>query len=196
MATCPFCAEDLAPGTPKCPHCGEDQGPRPAVPVGWGSPGKPAVVAVAGALSLLYGAVSFCGQAAGVGTLVALSGTGLTTQPFGPPGSGQRAFMLVALVLGALASVGHVAAGVGLLRLRPWGRRLALGLVVYGIGMSVVSLPFTLPAQVEQAGPGLESVIVATSIGGALFWLACLAAVGVVLTRSNVRAAFEPGGPA
>ena len=74
-------------------------------------------------------------------------------------------FMKVSVLLGLVVCVVLVLAGVGLLRLRPWGRHLSIGYAVYAIIAGIVGLAINgyfllpllekasrMPAGPEQAG--------------------------------------------
>jgi hypothetical protein len=115
--------------------------------------------------------------------------------------------LLTQLVLGLFLSIMLVIAGIGLLSMRPWSRRLSL---VYAIGSIVLQLAglvfmvlFTLPAmanffpQIEREFPAIPPPVVA--ISRLAMWAGPIfAPVGfvypivvlVLLTRTKVRVAF------
>lgn len=189
---CDFCSEAIAPGTAKCPHCGEGLGrPAGAGPTGWGSPGKPMLVAVVGVLHLGLGALGLCGQLVSGFALAQMGGNPMLSQAWGPPGSGFRTFMTVSMVIGAVSSVLHVAAGFGLLGMRAWGRKLALGLALFGAAMTLASLPISLPMTLENMPAAQHPFAIGSAIVSAVFSLGYQALVVALLTRPHVRDAFE-----
>lgn len=189
---CDFCSEAIAPGTAKCPHCGEGLvRPAGAAPTGWGSPGKPMLVAVVGVLHLGFGALGLCGQLVSGLALAQMGGNPVLSQAWGPPGSGVRTFMTVSMVIGAVSSVLHVAAGVGLLGMRPWGRKLALALALVGAAMTLLSLPISLPMTLENMPTAQHPFAIGSAIVSAVFSLGYQALVVALLTRPHVGDAFE-----
>ncbi len=166
-------------------------------------PERPVAVTVIAVLVLIYG---------GVG-LIALPIN--VMQAFGVKQmAGPAAAMLqnptlalwtkISIPLGALASILWIVTGIGLLQLWWWARKLAIGLIVYGIVLSVVGMALTLPAITQMMGtmsfgpgpqppPQMMKMVMAFSVGfGALFVLAIGIVFIVLLTRPNVRYAFEP----
>jgi hypothetical protein len=114
--------------------------------------------------------------------------------------------LAVSLVLDLLLLVG----GVGLLNMRPWGRRLSLGYAVLSIlnrlfglvyGLAVV-LPVTREylRLVAQQNPGLAGAVAGREIGGIIGLIASFVfvlypiAVLIILLHPRVAAAFRGEG--
>jgi len=93
-------------------------------------------------------------------------------------------------VLGAVLAVAHLAAGLGVLALAPWGRRL--GLVLGGIGLfGTVAVVLTLAANMLSSEIAQETPIVLAIPAG----MAILYAV-IVLALWRARDEFTPGAAA
>jgi hypothetical protein len=82
-------------------------------------------------------------------------------RPAGPAGPAMwanpafRTHMLVALPISAVACVLYIVAGVGMLQLRPWARKLAVGLVIFAMLFSLANVLMTLP----QTGAAVEAAM-------------------------------------
>ena len=104
--------------------------------------------------------------------------------------------------IGLIGSGIQLATGIGLLRLRPWARTLAVyysgfSLVIGILGMILDTLLFYRPAleqfSSQQAGPEAVGMFVGIGLGVLISLLALVYAVAliVVLTRPRIVAAFE-----
>jgi hypothetical protein len=115
------------------------------------------------------------------------------------------AWLKISIVLGLGVSGALLAAGIGLLQLRPWARRLSIAYAIYGLVMiplgTVVNCVFLLPPLLEQARQhqGPEA---AGAIGGAIggTFGGCVGIIYpifllIFMLRANVKAAFRPAPP-
>ena len=112
------------------------------------------------------------------------------------------AWLKFSLALGLVAVVVKLSAGIGLLRLKPWGRQLSIIYAIYAIGMvivgAVVNYFFLLRPLLEQAQqkhrPEAAGAIGAAIGGtfGSCFGLIYPILLLVFMTRPVVVAAFRP----
>jgi hypothetical protein len=168
-------------------------------------PARPTAVTVFGILNLLFGAFGVC--------CLGFSAAAMFI-PFGPEMSRDnvplqlmeesplyRNFNRAEMVLGIAASIVLIVAGIGLLRLRPWGRKLAIGYGIYSVATdviaSIINLGFVFPILFQKA----ES---ASGIAMAAVWIALFSGIAATVCgltyaglllyfmyRPNVVAAFN-----
>ena len=111
-------------------------------------------------------------------------------------------WMKISVGLGLLVSVALLAAGIGLLKLKPWARTFSIGYAIYSlvmvpVGMVVNFFLLTRPL-LEQAhqqhGPEAASAIGAAVGGlfGSCFGLIYPVLLLIFMLRANVKAAFVP----
>jgi hypothetical protein len=115
------------------------------------------------------------------------------------------AWMHASMALGLLAAAAKLAAGIGLLKLRPWARQLSIIYAIYAMVMvvvgTVVNYFFLLRPMLEQAHQkqGPEAVgAMAGAIGGTIggcFGLIYPILLLVFMVRPNVVAAFSGSIP-
>jgi len=110
----------------------------------------------------------------------------------------------ISIPLNGLSSVLWIAAGIGLLQLREWARKLTIGLLVYAVLMQIVGMAVTIPATSAMMTSGafgptpplppatmrliigiVAAFVVLIIVGIAVLFM-------VLLTRPNVRYAFHP----
>lgn len=114
-------------------------------------------------------------------------------------------WMELSIIPGAVACIVLLAAGVGLLKFREWGRKLSIGYAVYGIvscitGM-VVNLLYLIPPTLQEASQkqGPEStVMVVVAFGVTLTSVISLIYPIILLVfmmRPWMKAAFRPAVP-
>jgi len=111
------------------------------------------------------------------------------------------AWLKIGIFLGGLTCIALLAAGIGLLRLKPWGRVLSIAYaifaIVYGIAgtamnMVFVTQPLIHEAQ-QQSGPESAAAIggaIGGSIGGC-FGLIYPILLLIFMTRPKIVAAFQ-----
>ena len=155
----------------------------------------PTSVIVFGILNIIFGILGVLGTAFSAVTLFALPGG----NPFL---ANQDAFMAtwlrVSIVLGFLASIVLLISGIGLLRLRPWGHKLAIGYAIYGVASTILGIIiqvwFVVLPQLQQPARGPDAMpLIAGAIGGAIggcIGLAHPVLLWFFMTRRNVVAAF------
>jgi hypothetical protein len=179
---------------------------------------RPTSVTVFGILNIVFAVFGFLGVIANVFLMF------VKPNAFGPnpavkmieDNANWAAWMKLSIPLGMLSCGLLLAAGIGLLMLKEWGRKLSLVYGIYAIVMALVNMAvsyvFLIRPLMEQAarqkGPEAAGAI-GGAIGGGIG--GCIALVYPVLllifmTRSNVKAAFlgsatlseypeEPGWP-
>lgn len=111
-------------------------------------------------------------------------------------------WMKIALVLGVLGSIALIAAGIGLLQMKPWGRLLSIAYGVYAILLAIVSGIMNykfLVAPLLQEAQNKQGPEAAGAIGGAFGGVigGCISLIYPVLliifmTRPKVVTAFDP----
>jgi D-alanyl-lipoteichoic acid acyltransferase DltB (MBOAT superfamily) len=112
------------------------------------------------------------------------------------------AWLKFSLALGLVAVVAKLAAGIGLLQLKPWGRRLSIIYAIYAMVMVVVGgvvnyflLVRPLLEQAAQKQGTEHAAAVGGAIGGSFgscFGLIYPILLLVFMLRPEVAAAFEP----
>lgn len=118
---------------------------------------------------------------------------------------GYAAFLKVTIPLGLIAAVVLLAAGIGLLLLKPWARVTSIGYAIYTIAMGIIGMAVNvvfvvrpLLAEAAQAqGPEAAGAIggaIGGSIGGCLGLIYPILLL-VFMTRPKVAAAFRPAQP-
>jgi hypothetical protein len=120
---------------------------------------------------------------------------------FHAPGLG--AWMKVSMVLSPLFYILLIAAGIGLLQLRRWGLRLAIGVMALWLLTTFVGAVVMVPAfsSLDLSGmfpPGsppaqmMRTIMAASAVVGVVIGVGMYGLVLVLLTRPHVRQAFEP----
>jgi len=116
------------------------------------------------------------------------------------------AWLKFSLVPGAVMCVVLLAAGIGLLKLKPWARKASIGYAIYAMIMVVVSTvvnyflmmrPLLEQAQ-QKSGPEAAGAIggaIGGTIGGC-FGLVYPVLLLIFMMRANVKSAFASGQPA
>lgn len=168
---------------------------------------RPTSVTVFGILNLVFAALGLCGVAFGV--------MGLTVMANLPEGADMppnpqldalqnpayMAFSYANIGLGFLATIVLAIAGIGLLKLKSWGRSLSLGYAAYSVVMQIVGVVVSYIFLIQPAialaeqgnDPQAQGQMVGAIVGGAVG--GCIGLVYPVLLaffmfRPNVKAAF------
>ena len=173
---------------------------------------RPTSVTVFGILNIVFAVFGICGVLAIV-TMFTMMGMDLNNPAFQNNPTMQAiqdspayaAWLKISVVLGLVAAAVLLAAGIGLLKLKPWARMLS---IIYGIFEivwiiigTVVNFIFLVQPMLEKAhaAQGPEA---AGAIGGAIGGMfgGCIGIIYPVLllifmTRPKVVAAFRPQSP-
>lgn len=139
---------------------------------------RPVVATVFGILNLVFGILGVCGNIAGIGMFAVFSSnlidakmkSQMNLQQFDDPI--YFGILMAQMVLNFILSIVIIISGIGLLKFKPWGRKLAnfyavayLILIVVGTAVNVI---FTvIPAMNEANNPGAAPEKVGAAIGGA-----------------------------
>jgi hypothetical protein len=99
--------------------------------------------------------------------------------------------------LNIVASGGLLAAGIGLLKVRPWARYVSIGWGVYScfattVG-TVLSYQLVYGPALDREGSGRVALSMTSSLLGNSIWLFYPAAVVIFMFLPGVKTAFEPG---
>jgi hypothetical protein len=140
---------------------------------------RPAVATVFGILNLVFGILGVCGSAASVVGFAVLSSNlvdakmkeQMNLQQFDDPVF--FGLLSMQMVLGTILSVVIIFSGIGLLKFKPWGRKLAnfyavayLGLLVVGVTINII---FTVIPAINAANqPGATPDKIGGAVGGAM----------------------------
>ena len=171
---------------------------------------RPTSVTVFGILNLVFAALGLCG--------VAFAVMGLTVMANLPEGADRppnpqldalqnpayMAFNYASIGLGFLATIVLAIAGIGLLKLKSWGRSLSLGYAAYSVVMQIVGVVVSYIFLIQPAmalaeqgnDPQAQGQMVGAIVGGAVG--GCIGLVYPILLaffmfRPNVKAAFGAG---
>jgi hypothetical protein len=115
-------------------------------------------------------------------------------------------WMYISLFLGLVTALAMIAAGVGILKMKPWGRTISLAYGLGSIGLGVVgqimAIALFYPALLEwgEREGGLAQIMAMSGIVGgvvgSLFGLVLPVITLVVMTRPKVKAAFAAAAAA
>jgi len=173
---------------------------------------RPTSVTVFGILNIVFAVFGICGVV-GIVTMFMMMGMNLNNPAFQNNPTMQAiqdspvyaAWLKISVVLGLAASSVLLAAGIGLLKLKPWARMLSIAYSIYGIISLIIG---TAVNYIFLVQPMLEKVHVdqgpeaAGAIGGAIGGMfgGCIGIIYPVLllifmTRPKVTAAFRPQSP-
>lgn len=165
---------------------------------------RPATVTVFGILNILYGGLSI------VGTLFSLMviylGSGDVTLGMVESNAVYAAWTKLAVVLGAIAAVVVIAAGIGLLKMMPWARIASVGYGVYSVVIFIVGVVlgwiFVYSPLLEEMGAFEDSTQKGAMLGGLIggvlggfLGLIYPAALLYFMTRPGIVRAFEGATP-
>jgi hypothetical protein len=163
---------------------------------------RPTSVTVFGILNILFAAVGVIGT---IGSIVMLSTMDASRNPVVRiirENPGYAAWMKLSLPLGLAATAALLTAGIGLLRMKPWARKLAIGYAIYALAFgllgTVVNYLFLMRPMLEEAsrkqGPEAAAAIggaIGGTIGGC-FGMIYPILLLIFMTRPNLVAAFNP----
>jgi hypothetical protein len=163
---------------------------------------RPTTVTVFGVLNIAFALLGVLGIFA---SFALLSATAMSNNPAVTiirDNPTYAAWMKISIPLGVLSCMLLLAAGVGLLFLKEWARKLSIGYAVYAIlfGIAGIALNFVfltrpmLERASQQQGPeaaGAMGGAIGASIGGC-FGLIYPILLLIFMMRPNVKAAFRP----
>ena len=166
---------------------------------------RPASVTTFGILNIVFAVFGVFGM---LGTIALFSMTGTSNNPVVKimrESSAYTAWLKLMIPLGLLTSGLLLAAGIGLLRLENWGRKLSIGYAVYAILIGILGLVMNfiylfgplLKEAAQKQGPEAAGAIggaVGGSVGGC-FGLLYPIFLLVFMTRPKIVAAFHPPSP-
>jgi hypothetical protein len=162
---------------------------------------RPTAVTVFGILNIIFAAFGILGSLSSVMLF--------TVAAANTPNSANNPIVQlvheISIVLGMLGSVALLAAGIGLLQLKPWARKFSIGYAIYAMIMIVVGsvlnyfwlvLPMLQKAHLEQ-GPQAAAAVggaIGATVGGC-FGIIYPILLLIFMFRANVIAAFNPAQP-
>ena len=157
---------------------------------------RPTPVSVIGILNIVFGVYALFGVCM---TLAMQSFMDIEKNPvlkLMHDNPSYSAWVKITIPLGFIAGAILIAAGIGLLRLAEWARRLSIGYAVYAILMatavSVTNYIFILrPAFADGQNAGAVAAGIGAVFGG-VFGLAYPIVLIVFMTRANIVSAFRP----
>lgn len=162
---------------------------------------RPTSVTVFGVLNIIFAVLGIVTIAGSAAMLFASSKTDNPALKMMLANSAYMTWMRISIPLGLIVSALVLAAGIGLLLLKPWARWISLGYGVYAILASIVGTVFTyllvVGPMMEQA-QRMHGPEAAAAVGGAVGGMigGCLGLIYPVLllyfmTRPHVIAAFR-----
>jgi len=163
---------------------------------------RPASVTVFGILNIVFAAFGILALFASVFLFLPQANTQNPVIQIIHDSPTYAAWMKLSIVLGAVVCVVLLAAGIGLLRLKPWAHTVSIVYGIYAIVMGLVGMvvnyfflvqPMLAQAQQKQgaAAAGAIGGAIGGSIGGC-FGLIYPILLLIFMTRANVVAAFRP----
>ncbi len=164
---------------------------------------RPASVTVFGILNIVFAALGIFALLASVALLAAVGA--VSDNPVVQIIQNNPAFatwMKISVVLGLVVSGALLAAGIGLLKLKPWARTISIAYAIYSIVMlplgTVVNYVYLTKPLLEQAHQ-MQGPEAAGAVGGAIggmfggcFGLIYPVLLLIFMFRPNVVAAFRP----
>ena len=164
---------------------------------------RPTSVTVFGVLNLVFGAIGLFGMMFTVIILILpLPTTNNPVLEIMRNSPGYALWMKLAIPLGFLACGVSIAAGIGLLKLKNWGRTLSIGYAIYSIVAcllgAVLNYIFIMQPLMERAsqksGPEAAGLIGAAIGGtfGSCFGMIYPVLLLIFMFRPKVVAAFRP----
>lgn len=166
---------------------------------------RPASVTIFGVLNFVFAAFAVIGLMASV-ALFSLPG-----DPSDPvirllrQSATYAVWLKICIPLGLLSCAALLAAGLGLLSLKSWGRTLSVAYAIYAIVFVLVGTGLNLILMIQplsEPAPRQAELAVAGAIGGplsgtvgGLFWVVYPILLLVFMLRPKVAAAFRPPPP-
>ena len=146
------------------------------------APVKPKSMTVFGILNIIFGALGLCGTAATIPMFLVDASTAAAEEnpmlQIMHDSPAYHGFMLVSVVLGLVACIALILAGIGLLQGKAWGRSISIIYAWYAIVAAVVGIIFNwfylIQPLIEQAQQqsGSSPEEIGAMVGGAVGGLA------------------------
>lgn len=166
---------------------------------------RPVSVLVFGILNFVFAAFAVIGLVASVALF------SLPEDPTDPiiqflhQNATYAVWLKICIPLGVLSCGALLAAGLGLLSLKPWGRTLSLAYAIYAIVFVLVGMGVNLVLMIQpvsKPAPRQAELAAAAAIGGplsgtvgGLFWVIYPILMLVFMLRPKVAMAFRPPPP-
>jgi hypothetical protein len=168
---------------------------------------RPTAVTVFGILNIGFAVLGIVGALASVMLFLAVGAT--SSNPVVQiirDSPAYAAWMKISIVLGVSVSAILLAAGIGLLQLKPWARIVSIIYSIYTIVMvlvgGVINCFFLVQPMLQQAhqhqGPEATGAAIGGAIGGmfgSCFGLIYPIVLLIFMTRANIVAAFQSSAP-
>ena len=166
---------------------------------------RPTSVTVFGILNMVFAVFGVFGMIASIAVLMMPASSSNPVVKIMQENQAYAVWMKICIPLGLLSCAALLAAGIGLMCLKPWARTLSIGYAIYAIvfgilGM-VVNFLFLVPPLLAQArqqhGPEAAGAIggaIGGTIGGCIGLIYPVVLL-IFMFRPNVVAAFRPSAP-
>ncbi len=156
---------------------------------------RPTSVTVFGVLNIIFGSLGILCTPLSMVTLFSPGASQNPVLKIMQDNPVFRIWMITAAILGVIAAIVLLAAGIGLLRLRPWARTLSIGYGVYAIVAGLIGMVFNVIYVILPllSQPGHQAPFAAGAIGGVIggcVGLAYPVLLIIFMTRPHIRLAF------
>ena len=166
---------------------------------------RPAAVTVFGILNIVFAVLGVIGVIASLALFLMPADTNNPVIKLIHGSPGYALWLKVCIPLGVLSGLVLLAAGIGLLFLKSWARKLSIIYAIYAIVFAIVGMVanfiFLIQPMLEQArqqqGPEAAGALggaIGGSFGGCLGLIYPILLL-IFMTRPNVVAAFQPLAP-
>ena len=168
---------------------------------------RPTSVTVFGILNIVFAVFGVFGIIATLAMFKLAAGTGNPALQIMQDNPDFAAWIKLSIPLGLLSSIALLAAGIGLLLMKSWARKLSLGYAIYAIVLSIVGMVINylwmirpmMEKAAQQQGPEAAGAIggIIGGLAGGCFSLIYPILLLIFMSRPKVVAAFQaPTEPA
>ena len=167
-----------------------------------GRPQRPTIVTVIGIVAIIFGAMGLLALPINILQMQGRWPGAEFTRPVfqNPP---LATWMKASLVVSPVSCILWIVSGIGLLQLRSWARKLAIGLLIFGLVAQVATTVFIVPGVYSSVNWGMflggtqqvammKTIMVASMAMGTVIGTGIIVTLLILLTRPRVRYAFEP----